>query len=134
MVYALVNLDVNNFAYVNENYGQEAGDSILQDAALITASPMSGGPVEWPRIISLSWSEERTKRTFWGLWREDRCLAKQLKIRYPAGAMQLSAGICFIDDGKDVLRRYWRVLAGTKAAKEQNAGAVIYREDMRKTR
>ena len=26
---ALVNLDVNNFAYVNENYGQ-VGDSILQ--------------------------------------------------------------------------------------------------------
>lgn len=38
MVYALVNLDVNNFAYVNENYGQEAGDSILQELAALIRS------------------------------------------------------------------------------------------------
>ena len=45
MVYALVNLDVNNFAYVNENYGQEAGDSILQELCSVNPQrvPCRGG-------------------------------------------------------------------------------------------
>ena len=60
---------------------------------------------------------------------------EQLKIRYPAGAMQLSAGICFIDDGEETFEK---ILEGAnlarKLAKEQNVGAVVYRDDMRKKR
>ena len=67
--------------------------------------------------------------------REDQMFGEQLKIRYPAGAMQLSAGICFIDDGEETFEK---ILEGAnlarKLAKEQNAGAVVYRDDMRKKR
>ena len=67
--------------------------------------------------------------------REDQMFGEQLKIRYPAGAMQLSAGICFIDDGEETFEK---ILEGAnlarKLAKEQNVGAVVYRDDMRKKR
>ena len=76
------------------------------------------------------------KKTILGLVeREDQMFGEQLKIRYPAGTMQLSAGICFIDDGKDTFEK---ILEGAnlarKLAKEQNAGAVVYRDDMREKR
>ena len=49
--------------------------------------------------------------------------------------MQLSAGICFIDDGEETFEK---ILEGAnlarKLAKEQNVGAVVYRDDMRKKR
>ena len=82
----------------------------------------------------MSWSEERTKKNILGLVeREDQMFGEQLKIRYPAGAMQLSAGICFIDDGEETFEK---ILEGAnlarKLAKEQNVGAVVYRDDMRK--
>ena len=135
MVYALVNLDVNNFAYVNENYGQEAGDSILQELAALIRS--ESHVVEACRMYSDYFIElvrGTDKKNILGLVeREDQMFGEQLKIRYPAGAMQLSAGICFIDDGEETFEK---ILEGAnlarKLAKEQNAGAVVYRDDMRK--
>ena len=137
MVYALVNLDVNNFAYVNENYGQEAGDSILQELAALIRS--ESHVVEACRMYSDYFIElvrGTDKKNILGLVeREDQMFGEQLKIRYPAGAMQLSAGICFIDDGEETFEK---ILEGAnlarKLAKEQNAGAVVYRDDMRKKR
>lgn len=135
MVYALVNLDVNNFAYVNENYGQEAGDSILQELAALIRS--ESHVVEACRMYSDYFIElvrGTDKKNILGLVeREDQMFGEQLKIRYPAGAMQLSAGICFIDDGEETFEK---ILEGAnlarKLAKEQNVGAVVYRDDMRK--
>lgn len=137
MVYALVNLDVNNFAYVNENYGQEAGDSILQELAALIRS--ESHVVEACRMYSDYFIElvrGTDKKNILGLVeREDQMFGEQLKIRYPAGAMQLSAGICFIDDGEETFEK---ILEGAnlarKLAKEQNVGAVVYRDDMRKKR
>ena len=136
-VYALVNLDVNNFAYVNENYGQEVGDGILRELAALIRS--ESHVVEACRMYSDYFIElvrGTDKKTILELVaREDQMFGEQLKIRYPAGTMQLSAGICFIDDGKETFEK---ILEGAnlarKLAKEQNAGAVVYREDMRKNR
>ena len=136
-VYALVNLDVNNFAYVNENYGQEVGDGILRELAALIRS--ESHVVEACRMYSDYFIElvrGTDKKTILELVaREDQLFGEQLKIRYPAGTMQLSAGICFIDDGKETFEK---ILEGAnlarKLAKEQNAGAVVYREDMRKNR
>ena len=87
MVYALVNLDVNNFAYVNENYGQEAGDSILQELAALIRS--ESHVVEACRMYSDYFIElvrGTDKKNILGLVERIRCLANSLKIRYPAGS------------------------------------------------
>lgn len=136
-VYALVHLDVNNFSYVNENFGQQVGDNILRGLAKLIESEEH--VVEACRMYSdyfvelvCGSSEEEIYRK---VLEENAAFEEQQKIRYPASMMRLSAGICFVRDGRE---SFDTIIEGAnlarKQAKEQKIGAVIYREAMRKKR
>ena len=137
-VYALVYVDINNFSYVNENFGQQIGDSILKEFArmLIREEYV----IEACRMYSDYFIELVQGRDESEIYRKvqekNSDFEKLQKIRYPASDMRLSAGICFIR-GED--ENFDTILEGAnlarKAAKEQRGnGVAIYEEEMRARR
>lgn len=136
-VYALVHLDVNNFSYVNENFGQQVGDSILRELAKLIDSQEH--VVEACRMYSDYFVElvcgSSEKEIYNKVLEENAAFEEQQKIRYPASMMRLSAGICFVRDHKE---SFDTIIEGAnlarKQAKEQKIGAVVYRESMRRNR
>ena len=136
-MYALVYVDINNFSYVNENFGQQIGDSILKEFArmLIREEYV----IEACRMYSDYFIELVQGRDESEIYRKvgkNSDFEKLQKIRYPASDMRLSAGICFIR-GED--ENFDTILEGAnlarKAAKEQRGnGVAIYEEEMRARR
>lgn len=137
-IYALVHVDVNNFSYVNENFGQQVGDNILQEFArmLLKEEHVS----EACRMYSDYFIELVHGQTEEEIYRkvldENRAFEAMQKVRYPASDMRLSAGICFIRDKNE---GFDAILEGAnlarKFAKEHKGnGVAIYREDMRAKR
>lgn len=136
-VYALVHSDINNFSYVNENFGQRVGDGMLKEFAVMLEK---GEHVkEACRMYSdyflqivCGESEEDIYRKVFYTNREFEMTQKQ---KYPAGSVHMSAGICFIRDRGE---GFDMILEGAnlarKQAKEQRSSVVIYREDMRERR
>lgn len=134
-VYALVHVDINNFSYVNENFGQEVGDSILQEFADIIADNPNIVKAcrmysDYFIILALGSSREEI---YDSIVEGNEKFEAQQRRKYPASTMRLSAGICFLGDGGE---SFDAVLEGAnlarKQAKEQkNCGTVIYREEMR---
>ncbi len=137
-VYALVHVDVNNFSYVNENFGQQVGDSILQEFGRMLLAEEH--VVDACRMYSDYFVElvhgRSEEEVYQKVLEENRAFENQQKIRYPASDMRLSAGICFIKDGDE---NFDTILESAnlarKFAKEQKgSGVVVYREDMRAKR
>lgn len=136
-IYALVHVDINNFSYVNENFGQKVGDEILREFAAMIES--GENVVEACRMYSdyfielvIGESQEDIYRRITQINKNFESMQKQ---KYPASSMHLSAGICFVED---VDEPFETILEGAnlarKQAKEQRNSAVIYKEDMRERR
>lgn len=137
-VYALVHVDVNNFSYVNENFGQQVGDSILQEFGRMLAQEEH--VVEACRMYSDFFVElvhgKSEEEVYQKVLEENRAFENRQKLRYPASDMRLSAGICFVRDSRE---SFDMILEGAnlarKFAKEHKGnGVAIYREDMRAKR
>lgn len=137
-IYALVHVDVNNFSYVNENFGQEVGDHILQELAELIQKEEH--VVEACRMYSDYFVElvkgSSEEEIYQKVLKENSEFEVQQKQKYPASTMRLSAGICFVKDDKE---SFETILEGAnlarKQAKEQkSSGAVVYQEDMRAKR
>lgn len=137
LIYALVHLDVNNFSYINENFGQQVGDSILRGLAKLIGSEEH--VVEACRMYSDYFAElvcgSSEEEIYRRVLEENRAFEEQQKSSYPASSMRLSAGICFVRDNSE---SFDTILEGAnlarKQAKEQKIGAVIYQEAMRRKR
>lgn len=137
-LYALVHVDVNNFSYVNENFGQQVGDTILQELAGLIQG--DNHVVEACRMYSDYFVElvkgDSEEEIYQKVLEENKAFETRQKIKYPASTMRLSAGICFMKDSKE---SFETILEGAnlarKQAKEQKSnGAVIYKETMREKR
>lgn len=138
-VYALVHIDVNNFSYVNENFGQQIGDSILQEYGRQISREEH--VVEACRMYSDYFVElvkgSSKKDIYQKVKAENRQFESEQKKKYPASTMRLSAGICFIEKGED--NSFETILESAnlarKQAKEQKSHAVIiYEKTMRAKR
>lgn len=138
MVYGLVHIDINNFSYVNENFGSEVGDHILQELA----EQIRGAEhvLEGCHLYSDYFVElvcGRSEAELYHRVLEENCrFADRQKEKYPASAMSLSAGICFVTGPREAFET---VLEGAnlarKQAKEQkNISVAVYREEMRRKR
>lgn len=99
-VLALEYLDINNFGYVNENYGYQIGDKILKYLAYDIKD--SEGSILGCRLYSdffLLLRKGPDARTL-----RDEALASQQKFanlhnhQYPGSGLSVSTGIYFIDD------------------------------------
>lgn len=137
-VYAILNVDINNFAYVNENFGQKVGDSILKEFARLIGG--SSGVLKASRMysdyfVALLCGKSR-EEIYQKVLNGNAQFEARQKKRYPASTMKLSNGICFVDDYEETFES---ILEGAnlarKQAKEQkNSNIVIYKDDMREKR
>lgn len=137
-IYALVHVDVNNFSYVNENFGQHVGDSILQEYAKLIMS--EDHVVEACRMYSdyfLQLVEGSSKEDIYQkVVLENKRFEEQQRQKYPASSLRLSSGICFIED-KDAT--FDMILEGANLARKQakeekHRGVLTYQKEMRDRR
>ena len=136
--YAVAVMDINNFAYINENFGTEVGDKILCDLADL-----------------LNNSEARTKfssrmysdyfATFiTGATRSDviatvtngtKAFEARLNEKYPMGRVSLSVGICFIDSADEYENVMENANIARKYAKEHGiSNGIVFDTYMRHKR
>lgn len=136
--YAIMHVDIDDFSYVNENFGQQVGDSILKEFAKMIVSGKS--VLEACRMYSdyfiMLVGGSSREEIYQRILEEKAQFESRQKTKYPASTMKLSAGICFVDDYDEPFES---ILEGAnlarKQAKEQkNANVVIYRDDMREKR
>ncbi|MBE6013789.1 MAG: EAL domain-containing protein [Lachnospiraceae bacterium] len=128
--------DINNFAYINDSYGQVAGDSLLRDFGkylkkrdniscrvysdyFITIGIVRPGNLEYSSVI-------RANRKFERLTKEKFPLSN---IRLSTGLFTFRPGECDIDTAID------NANMARKACKQDgNLGCVVYDESMRRIR
>lgn len=136
--YALIHADIDKFSYVNENYGQQTGDTILKDFAarlmknsrILLACRMYSDYF----ILLLKGKDqaEIEKLVAWGT----EYYEQKLKKKYPFGTLRLSVGICHIENLNE---KFDTILESAnmarKLVKEQGgAGICVYKEEMRAKR
>lgn len=137
-VYALVHADINNFSYVNENFGQQVGDNVLQELGrmlLEAEHVLKGCRLYSDYFVELVHGKSK-EEVYQNVLALNRAFEQQQKIRYPASDMRLSVGICFVRDEKE---SFETILEGAnlarKLAKEQKGhGIVVYEDVMRAKR
>lgn len=134
-VYALVHVDINNFSYVNENFGQQVGDSILQEFGRMLLQKEH--VVDACRMYSDYFIElvcgKSEEEIYQKVLEENQEFENVQKLRYPASDMRLSAGICFIEEDNNSFDTILESAnLARKFAKEQKGnGVAVYCEDMR---
>ena len=134
--YALTMVDVNNFSYVNENFGVEMGDSILKEFSrllerkkVMAACRMYS---DYFLVLSRGKSQQEIRRR---VKEGNEEFEAKLQERYPAGGMKLSAGICFLSGKSSFETILESANLARKYAKEHNiTSGVVYIEKMRQTR
>lgn len=134
--YALTMVDVNNFSYVNENFGAEMGDSILKEFSqllerkkVMAACRMYS---DYFLVLSKGKSQQEIRRR---VKEGNEEFEAKLQERYPAGGMKLSAGICFLSGKSSFETILESANLARKYAKEHNiTSGVVYIEKMRQTR
>ena len=134
--YALTMVDVNNFSYVNENFGAEMGDSILKEFSrllerkkVMAACRMYS---DYFLVLSRGKSQQEIRRR---VKEGNEEFEAKLQERYPAGGMKLSAGICFLSEKSSFETILESANLARKYAKEHNiTSGVVYIEKMRQTR
>jgi diguanylate cyclase (GGDEF)-like protein/PAS domain S-box-containing protein len=137
-IYAIVHLDINNFSYVNENFGQRIGNSILEEFAEFIC--MRKNVVEACRMYSDYFIElvrgTSREEIYQKVLEQNQMFEEKQKQKYPASAMRLSAGVCFVDRKEP----FESILEGANIARKQakkdrkGNGLVVYEEDMRARR
>lgn len=136
--YALAHVDINDFSYVNENFGQQVGDAILREFARMLEKDEN--IAESCRMYSDFFVEfvigESREDVYQKISRSNRMFEELQKVKYPASSMHLSSGICFAEDCG---MNFETVLEGANLARKQakehkSRKAVIYRDSMRERR
>lgn len=102
--YAIAVMDINNFAYINENFGTEVGDKILCDLADLLNNS------EAKTKFSTRMYSDYFATFISGSTRADviaivangtKAFEERLNEKYPMGRVSLSVGICFIESAEE---------------------------------
>ncbi len=136
--YAIIYSDINDFSYVNDNFGFENGNQMLHDFAQgIVTNPISlcASRIYSDFFVSLARAESRDALIDQIKDTNNR-FSEEQKLLYPASDLHVSTGVYFIPDSStditiaidnaDLARR------SVKGVKEIPCG--IYSERMRKQR
>ena len=134
--YALTMVDVNNFSYVNENFGAEMGDSILKEFSRLLERKKVMAACRMYSDYFLALSKGKSQQEIRRRVKEgNEEFEAKLQERYPAGGMKLSAGICFLSGKSSFETILESANLARKYAKEHNiTSGVVYIEKMRQTR
>jgi diguanylate cyclase (GGDEF)-like protein len=134
-VYALIHVDINNFSYVNENFGQAIGDNILREFAAMLLqgeNVLEACRMYSDYFIILAKGSSRQyilNQVIEGNVRFESALKK----KYPTSSMTLSAGISFIENPKEEFESMLESAnMARKKSKEFHMGKpVVYEPSMR---
>lgn len=135
-VYALIMIDINNFSYINENFGPQIGDSILKELAdlILKKQPLAACRMysDYFLVFCCGRTQREIKNNVKNANEE---FEKEFQKRYPSGCLNLSAGICFDADKKSFDTIFESANLARKYAKEHSIiSGTAYREEMRKSR
>ncbi|MBR4555413.1 MAG: EAL domain-containing protein [Ruminococcus sp.] len=136
--YSIVYSDINDFSYVNDNFGFDSGNQMLYEfAAGITKSKYSLAAcrIYSDFFVCLSCSDSRDE-LLEAIKKVNEDFSKEQRLKYPASDLHISTGVFFLNnpetditiaiDNADLARR------SVKGVKEIPCG--IYSERMRKQR
>lgn len=101
-VYAFVYSDINDFSYVNDNFGFEAGNDMLADFGKIiqkTDVLLYASRIYSDYFVGLYKAESREALTS-AIKKRNDIFYEMQKRKYPASNMQISCGIYFVTDTK----------------------------------
>lgn len=104
MQYAVVYTDINDFSYINDNYGQEAGNGILKGfAATIMENPNSIACRLYSDLfISFMWGSDKDSILQYVV-KKNMSFSSQQERRYIAENVKLSTGIYFLESPEEEL-------------------------------
>lgn len=132
---ALIFSDINDFEYVNSNFGTDAGNKILCDYA--GSLEKTEGMVCACRIYSdyfLALYRGKTKKEIEeNIKSNDDEFVHQQKQFYPASNLRLSTGICYIEQGQEDISGIIENanLARKRAKAQQNNQVEVYQSQFR---
>ncbi len=139
LVYAMVYMDVSNFAYLNENFGYSEGNQLLKDMArwlrYMNAKRCICGRVYADRFVILVTGESRE-----AIEEEVRQSVSRfsdyLLHRYPMGDLQVRAGLYYIDNPEaEIFTMIDAANHARKVIKEDYLNHVmVYTDRLRRTR
>ncbi len=134
-VYAMAYIDINNFSYINENFGQRIGDGVLKNFAAQLArreNTVAACRLFSDHFVVLKAGKSREEICAF-INRKNRQFEADLKKVYPAGTLWLSTGLCFIesyDETFDLLLESAN-LARKQAKAMKNQEVFIFSREMR---
>ena len=136
--YAIAVMDINNFAYVNENFGTEVGDKILCDLADLLDNSEAKTKFStrmysdyFATFISGPTEGDVLTRVNNGT----KAFEERLNEKYPMGRVNLSVGICFIDSPEEYETVMENANIARKYAKEHGiANGIVFGRYMRRKR
>ncbi len=103
LVYGLVYSDINDFSYVNENFGYEAGNKMLKDFAVClreTETNLIGCRIYSDFFIGIYRAETR-EELIRSIEQRNVNFANLQKEQYPASDIRISCGIYIIPNGEN---------------------------------
>ena len=136
--YAVAVMDINNFAYINENFGTEVGDKILCDLADLLNNSEAKTKFS-SRMYSDYFATFITGPTksdvITTVTNGTRAFEERLNEKYPMGRVSLSVGICFIDSADEYESVMENANIARKYAKEHGiANGIVFDTYMRHKR
>ena len=139
LTYAMIYMDVSNFAYLNENFGYSEGDQLLKDMSrwlrYMNAKRCICGRVYADRFVVLVTGESQEDI-------EDQVrhsvsrFSDYLQHKYPMGDLQVRAGLYYIDNPEAEI--FTMIDAANHARKtirdDYLNHVMVYTEQLRRTR
>jgi diguanylate cyclase (GGDEF)-like protein len=138
MVYALEYLDIDNFGYVNDNYGYEVGDGALRVFASDSKnqSYFRVGSHLYSDFFLFLLADVDRESLLKKLKSQHRRFANRQNHQYPSSSMGISAGVYFLEDGPFELdNAIENAILAWKASKADHKQEIAaFTPDLRKKR
>lgn len=137
-VYAIEYLDINNFGYVNENYGYKVGDSILKMfAADVSSQPyFVAGCRLYSDFFLILAADESSEMLEMHLQKRNQRFTNMQNHQYPNSGMGVTAGVYILENTKmDIDQAIENANLAWKNAKNSGKRQIMfYTPDLRTMR
>ncbi len=133
-VYALEYLDINNFGYVNDNYGYQVGDNALKMFAQIVKNQpyYIAGCHLYSDFFAILVADDTKESLIENLNDQHREFARMQNQQYPSSSMSICSGVYIIEDKNlDVENAFENANLAWKMAKHSRCREVaLFTEDL----
>ncbi len=136
MQYAMVYTDINDFSYINENFGHEAGNEILKNFAgmIRNGANMISCRLYSDLFITFLWDTDKDT-IIQNVVHTSAAFAKQQKELYTSCNIRMSTGIYFIENKSENMEvAIENANIARKGMKGSNLSCRVYESQMRRQR